>query len=354
MIKPFKELNKTEKLILNEVNNNSNILDFINKYFELKSNKTLIIPSKVNDINHSRNKFNKILSLKKINNIRYINKYFEEINIKLNKNGMFFGFIETQANRKKYLLNKYPFLLNYFIYLFDLVLNRILPRLTFLKKLYFFITKGKNKVLSKAETLGRLYSCGFEIVEELNLKSQYFFIVKKTKKPNYDSKPTYGPIISLNRIGKNKKKFKVYKLRTMHPYSEYIQEYIYSINNLEKGGKIKNDFRISSEGKFLRKYWIDELPMLINVLKGDMKLVGVRPLSLHYFSLYNKELQDLRTQFKPGFIPPFYVDLPKSMDEIMESEMRYLNLCKNSEFKTDLKYFFLAFKNVLFKHVRSN
>ena len=140
----------------------------------------------------------------------------------------------------------------------------------------------------------------------------------------------------------------------MHPFSEYLQEYTFNKNSLQEGGKIKNDFRITPEGKIFRKFWIDEIPMIYNILKGDMKLVGVRPLSPHFFSLYNKDLQELRTQFKPGFIPPFYVDLPKNLDEIMESERRYLNLCEKSEFKTDVKYFFLALKNVLFKGARSS
>ena len=91
--------------------------------------------------------------------------------------------------------------------------------------------------------------------------------------------PTYAPIISLNRIGKNGKIIKVYKLRTMHPFSEYLQEYVYNRNELQEGGKIKNDFRISPEGRIFRKFWIDEIPMLINIFKGEMKLVGVRPLS---------------------------------------------------------------------------
>ncbi len=118
--------------------------------------------------------------------------------------------------------------------------------------------------------------------------------------------------------------------------------------------KIKDDFRISPEGRVLRKFWIDELPMLVNILKGDMKIVGVRPLSPHFYSLYDKELQEKRIQNKPGFIPPFYVDLPKTMDEIMDSEKKYLDAYKKAPFKTDLKYFFLAFKNVLFRGARSN
>jgi len=158
----------------------------------------------------------------------------------------------------------------------------------------------------------------------------------------------------LKRIGKDYKKFNVYKVRTMHPYSEYLQEYIYNQNNLQAGGKIKNDFRISLAGKFLRRFWIDELPMLINILKGNMKLVGVRPLSPHFFSLYSEDLQKLRTQFKPGLIPPFYADLPKTFEEIMESEKKYLNLYKKSPFITDVKYLLLAFKNIVFKGARSS
>jgi len=50
--------------------------------------------------------------------------------------------------------------------------------------------------------------------------------------------------------------------------------------------------------------------MFYNLLKGEMKLVGVRPLTEHYFSLYRKKLQELRAKTKPGLIPPFYLDMP--------------------------------------------
>ena len=93
--------------------------------------------------------------------------------------------------------------------------------------------------------------------------------------------------------------------------------------------------------------------MLMNVIKGEMKLVGVRPLSKHFHSLYDEDLQQKRIKYKPGFIPPFYVDLPKTMTEIMDSERKYLDLYDQSPFTTDVKYFFIAFKNVLFKGARS-
>jgi lipopolysaccharide/colanic/teichoic acid biosynthesis glycosyltransferase len=85
-----------------------------------------------------------------------------------------------------------------------------------------------------------------------------------------------------------------YKFRTMHPYSEYLQEYVYARQGLQKGGKIENDFRVTTWGRFMRKFWLDELPMLYNWIKGDLGIVGVRPLSFHYLDLYDKELQELR------------------------------------------------------------
>ena len=121
---------------------------------------------------------------------------------------------------------------------------------------------------------------------------------------------------------KEERFFFVYKLRTMHAYSQFLQEYIYNQNDLKKGGKINDDFRISFEGKFFRKFWIDELPMILNVLKGQMKIVGIRPLSPHYFSLYSEKLKNMRIKCKPGLIPPFYYDMPNTFEEIMKSEQK--------------------------------
>ena len=85
-----------------------------------------------------------------------------------------------------------------------------------------------------------------------------------------------------------------------------------------------------------------------------MKLVGVRPLSAHYFSLYSEELQNLRVKFKPGLLPPFYADMPKTMDEIQASEMKYLRSCeKHGSFTTDVKYLILILRNIFFKNARS-
>ena len=57
--------------------------------------------------------------------------------------------------------------------------------------------------------------------------------------------------------------------------------------------------------------------------------------------------------YKPGFIPPYYVDLPKSLDEIIESELKYLENYEKAPLKTDIKYLFMALKNVFIRGIRS-
>jgi len=202
--------------------------------------------------------------------------------------------------------------------------------------------------------MGRLYCAGFEVIKESKVNGLCFVFAKRMKLPEPVIKRVYGPFIKLRRMGKDGKMFDVYKMRTMYPYSEYLQSYIYEKNNLKEGGKFNRDIRINTLGRFMRKYWIDELPMIYNWLRGEMKLVGVRPLSQHYFNLYSKELQDKRIKFKPGLMPPFYADMPKTLEEIQASELKYLNECENNGvFKTDLKYFFLILRNIFIKKARS-
>ena len=338
-----------------EIGNNPKLSNFIKLYFDLSSKGNYLSSSsdQINLEKLSYGKFSSILNLKKVNDIRYINKFFETVNTILPNSGLYLGKLTTYPYRRKAILKKYPPVFNKIIYFFDYIFSRLLPKIPISKKIYYFLTRGKGRVMSRAEMYGRLYSCGFEVIDERSINQFLFFVAKKVREPYYDKTPTYGPLISLDRIGKNGKILKVYKLRTMHPFSEYLQEYIYNRNKLQEGGKIKNDFRISPQGRILRKFWLDEIPMLINVFKGEIKLVGVRPLSKHFYSLYDKDLQQKRIKYKPGFIPPFYVDLPKTMNEIMESERKYLDLYDKSPIITDLKYFFMAFKNVLFKGARS-
>jgi lipopolysaccharide/colanic/teichoic acid biosynthesis glycosyltransferase len=298
-------------------------------------------------------RYDYIINLHKINDIKNLNAFLDEVNSKLLINGYFFCCVETKDQRKTRLLKKYPIILNYIYYFFDFLIKRVLPKLKFTRGLYILLTRDENKVLSRAEALGRLSRAGFMINQETFIGNTLCIEGLKIGNPIPMNGTNYGPLIALMRVGKEGEMLKVYKLRTMHPYSEYIQDYIYKQHDLLDGGKFRDDFRITSWGAFSRKIWMDEFPMLINFFKGNMKLVGVRPLSRHYFDLYNKSLQDRRIKYKPGLIPPFYADLPSDLDAIQESETRYLDKYDKHPILTDFTYFWKSVWNILFRYARS-
>jgi lipopolysaccharide/colanic/teichoic acid biosynthesis glycosyltransferase len=331
------------------------VADFIAAYTTFKQDNTLIIftthPFNIHVL--ARPNISTIINLARVNDISKINAFFETVNEKLPSGGIFIGCVETKGSRRLRIYKKYPPVINKVVYLLDFIFKRIFPKLALTRTLYFKITGGRNRILSRTETLGRLFACGFRVIEEKMINNKLFFVAEKSKEPAYEPEPSPGIILKLKRIGKDGKIIHVYKIRTMHAFAEYVQEYVYQKHHLQNGGKFNNDFRVSSVGRFLRKYWIDELPMIINFFKGDLKLVGVRPLSKHYLSLYTPELKARRLRFKPGLIPPFYADLPRTIEEIMQSENRYLDRYERSPFLTDLKYFFKALYNILFRKARS-
>lgn len=107
-------------------------------------------------------------------------------------------------------------------------------------------------------------------------------------------------IFSQVRVGKNQKKFRMYKIRSMCPDAEEKLKDLLDQNEVEGAMfKMKDDPRITKIGKFIRKYSLDELPQLWNVLKGDMSLVGPRPPLEREVKEY--EYYDLqRLLVKPG------------------------------------------------------
>ncbi|MBN3034751.1 MAG: sugar transferase [Bacteroidales bacterium] len=348
-----KRRDEIRKAILEEYGNE--VYEFIDNYTDVGNPETLVVSTTTQfNIDKLQPDFYKqIINLYRINDIRRLNKFFEAVNSKLPYQGLFIGNAETYSLRKERILRKYPPFINRIVYFFDYIFTRVFPKMPVLKKIYFFITLGKGRVLSRAETLGRLYSCGFEVVREEFIRGLLYFTVRKIKEPAFDYNPTYGPFVRLRRLGKNGRIIGVYKLRTMHAYSEYLQEYVYLKNSLQEGGKFRDDFRVTAAGRILRKFWLDELPMLINLIKGDMKLVGVRPLSRHYLNLYPEEARKKRMRYKPGLIPPFYADMPKTLDDITASEMKYLEAYDKNPFLTDLSYFFRAVYNIIFRKARS-
>lgn len=329
--------------------------EFIKDQINIDQVYTLLVATttRFNIDNQPKDYFQAIVNLARINNINRINKFFESVNEKLPIGGIFIGCSMINITQKQLILKRYPVILNYLIYFFYFFFKRVMPKIPIGKKVYFFFTRGRNRALSRAETLGRLYSCGFEVLDEQMINNLLYFSARKIQKPAFDYNPTYGPFVRLKRIGKNGKIIYVYKFRTMHPYSEYIQHYVYEKQALEEGGKFKDDFRVTTLGRIMRKLWIDELPMLINLFRGDLKIVGIRPLSSHYFNLYDEELKAKRIRTRPGLIPPFYADMPKTLEEIQQSEHRYLDAHFKSPFLTDCKYFWKALYNIVVKHARS-
>ena len=336
----------------------SNLLDedvyhFIDNNIEL-NNKTVILDTdSVFSIDIIRDRVNSILNFKQLNCFGKINKYFEAVNSKLNNGGLLFGCVETYSQRRERILKNHHPIISYPYYFIDFFLKRVTPKLKITRKIFNFITNNKNRAISRVETFGRLYSCGFELVSEKKINNLLFFVVKKVNAPKYDKEPTYGMVIKLKRIGKNGKEMEVRKLRTMYAFSEYLQGFVYQNNFLEIGGKFRNDYRVTSWGKFLRTFWIDELPMLWNWLRREVQLVGVRPLSKQYYDMYDDELKQMRIKYKPGLIPPYYADMPKLLPEIMESERHYLDAYEKNPIKTQWCYFWKVMYNIVVKKARS-
>ena len=293
-----------------------------------------------------------LLAKDHLNAIRYLNRYLRAANAKLKQDGYFVCGFDTAQKRRVQFFSKYHPALAYFFYFFDFLWHRVCPKFFLTRRFYFWCTEGEKKVYPRPEVLGRLYYCGFEVVSEQYIHDRYCVVAQK-KHPPCQEKYSYGLFIKLRRVGKDGKLFNVFKFRTMYAYSEFLQNYVYVNNELDVGGKFKDDYRVTEWGRVLRKLWIDELPAFVNILKGQMKLVGVRPLSQQYFDLYSAEVQQLRIKTKPGLLPPFYVDMPETLEEIQESEKRYIEAYLKHPFRTDWKYFWKVVGNIVFKGKRS-
>lgn len=290
-----------------------------------------------------------IVNLKKVNDMRYINQFFEAVNSKLMDAGMFIGCVETSKQRYKRIgKNKWSFI-SQLVIMTDFIINRVFPRLPAFQNIYFNITLGAKRTVSLAEVLGRLVSSGFSIIEYKEIDNLTYFVVMKTSTPKLNDNPSYKPIFDMPRIGKGGKIIKVYKIRTMHPFSEYLQDYVLSLNGFSNLGKIKDDFRVTKWGKFLRRTHLDEFPQVWNLLKGDMAIFGCRPLSRGVFNKeYPKEIQEMRIKYKPGLIPPYAALKMQGMKESIEAEKIYLGEKINSKlpFFIDVKYLFKALYNL--------
>lgn len=161
----------------------------------------------------------------------------------------------------------------------------------------------------------------------------------------------YTIILTQNRIGKNGKEFKFYKFRSMIPFADdalfkLLKEDKEAAKEYKKNKKLKHDPRITKIGKIIRKLSIDELPQLINVLKGDMSIIGNRPY-------LPREKEDMAEYYesiiktKPGITGYWQVNgrSNTTFKERLELEKYY---SENYSLLLDIKIFLKTFKVVLF------
>lgn len=150
----------------------------------------------------------------------------------------------------------------------------------------------------------------------------------------FDSK---GPAIyKQKRIGKNKKVFTIYKFRTMCDGA------------YEKGGvaKSESDSRITRVGKILRKTSVDEFPQLINILLGQMAIIGPRPVLDWEYQEVAKEEYEPRFNVRPGMFCTVDLEYRASASRELQFQMD-ADYANNVKFGTDIKTFFRVIKTVL-------
>ena len=297
-----------------------------------------------------------IINKMALTRIRHLNTFLNKANEALVDGGYLWVHSRTARLKREIILKAHPGILGKLIYVCHYMWHRVCSKLKWTRWFYFWVTKGQNRTYHRVELLGRMYRAGFEVIDERFRNGEYYIIGRKFRAPIWDDEPTNGILVKLNRVGWHGDMIGVYKFRTMYSYSEYLQPYMLEHEGLQDGGKFARDYRVNGWGKLLRKLWLDELPMFINVFKGQMKLVGVRPLSRHYFSLYTPEMQKLHISVKPGLLPPFYYDehSPVTLDDVQASEKRYIEAYKARPFATDWRYFWGTIKNIIFKHKRSH
>lgn len=151
-----------------------------------------------------------------------------------------------------------------------------------------------------------------------------------------------------DRVGRNENIFRMYKFRSMYPNAEKKLEEIKHLNEIDGlMFKIKKDPRVTRVGKFIRSYSIDELPQLINVLKGEMSLIGPRPPLINEYLEYT-DFDKKRLSINPGITGLWQVSGRNSLsfDKMVSLDIKYIN---NLSMKNDLIIFFKTIIVVLKK-----
>lgn len=204
------------------------------------------------------------------------------------------------------------------------------------------IKKKIYKIFKRiADILGALFGCIILIPLTIGI-----FIANVISKDN-------GPIFYVQkRIGKNGKKFKMIKYRSMvvnadQKLRRYLLDNPEANEEFVKYRKLKEDPRITPIGDFIRKTSLDEFPQFINVLKGDMSLVGPRPYLPREKRAMGKAYKEI-IKVKPGLTGPWQVAGRSeiSLNERLKMDVKYV---ENENLKNDTKYLFKTIFKMLKK-----
>ena len=159
--------------------------------------------------------------------------------------------------------------------------------------------------------------------------------------------PGASPIFSQDRVGRDGKIFKFYKFRSMVPNAEAKLQEVLDQNEMDGPVfKMKNDPRITRVGRFIRRTSIDELPQLINILKGDMSIVGPRPALPREVAQYT-DYERQRLYVTPGLTCYWQIQPNRNeltFDEWMELDLKYI---QDRNFWLDWKLIFQTIWAVL-------
>jgi exopolysaccharide biosynthesis polyprenyl glycosylphosphotransferase len=186
-----------------------------------------------------------------------------------------------------------------------------------------FITHTTGKLRGAPALIKRVFDISISLIAIIILLPLFFIVglgIKLTSP---------GPIFFIQeRMGLNKRRFRLYKFRSMVLDAEKMIMDLEHLNEVDGPAfKIKDDPRVTTFGKFLRKTSIDEVPQLINVLKGDMSLVGPRPLPVRDYNGFSFDWQRRRFSVHPGITCLWQINGRSSIlfEDWMKLDLEYID-----------------------------
>jgi lipopolysaccharide/colanic/teichoic acid biosynthesis glycosyltransferase len=306
-----------------------------------------------------------LVGRRRLNDVLRFNQFMQYCTGRIAMGGYFVVRYRPLEHAKRDLKRRYRGVLYRVMSIVHVLWYRAFPKIPWLHAVYFSppmswldtfclsLTKGRNRILSRAELWGRLAYYGMDVIAEDARPDEAYVVARRVTSPVEGRRPSYYPVVGLEKVALDGKTIRVHKIRTMFPFSEFIQKRLYEDQGLTASGKFAGDFRLTEFGKFLRRYWLDEFPQILDWLRGDIKLVGIRATSRHFLSLYPKEFLELYVQVKPGLIPPLFSESTSGFDQIVEIEFAYLRRYWKSPFATDVRYLVQTFTDIIFRGVRS-